>query len=134
MTTTLSISENGVNGISFRLSGLVLVLQALLAAGLMEKSLMDRTLPEVDSYRSPLPDTIFKSNPWRSPPIEKRDWRLPPPPPLGWRTAPSSESDISSPTRIFDIFPRYQSGSPFNYDLIEREEKPLIKMFEFGSE
>lgn len=116
------------------MAGLLLVLPAILAAGLMEKSALDNSLPESESYRTPFSDSILESNRWRAPQEEKRDWRLPPPPPpLGWRTPQASQSEPAASNRSIELFPRYQPGKQSDYDMIEREEKPLIKMFEFGS-
>lgn len=116
------------------LVGSLILLPALLAAAALEQSMSHLSLPDEDSYRSPLSKNLLESNRWRIPQEEKRDWRLPaPPPPLGWRTPQSSQSDTSASKRTLDLFPEYRSGNPTNYDMIEREEKPLIKMFEFGS-
>jgi hypothetical protein len=110
------------------------ILPVLLAADLLDKSIHLPSIPEEDAFRSPLSENVLKSNPWRAPKKqEERDWRLPPPPPVGWRTPSSSQFDSSSSQATIDLFPRYQSGKPSDYDMIEREEKPLIKMFEFGS-
>ena len=115
------------------LVGLLVLLPALLAAGTLEHPLNHSSLPEEDSYRSPLSETLLESNRWRIPQEEKRDWRLPPPPPVGWRTPESSQPEATSSQRNLELFPKYQPGKQSNYDFNEREEKPLIKMFEFGS-
>jgi hypothetical protein len=118
----------------FNRGALLAILPMILAANILEKSTNLHSLPEEEAYRSPLSETILKSNPWRaSKKPEALDWRLPSQPQVGWRTPQSSQSDISSSNRTIEIFPRYQSGKPSDYDFIEREEKPLIKMFEFGS-
>jgi len=134
MTATFPISGFRLSGNAWRQTGMLILFPALLAAGMMEKSATDSALPEAESYRTPFSDTILESNRWRAPQEEKRDWRLPPPPPpVGWRTPESSQSKTSSSTRSIELFPRYQAGKKSDYDPIEREEKPLIKMFEFGS-
>ena len=134
MTTTFPISGFWLSGDALRQTGLLILLPALLAAGMMEKSAKDNALPEPESYRTPFSDTIFESNRWRTPQEEKRDWRLPPPPPpVGWRTPETSQSETFSSQRTIELFPRYQPGKQSDFDHIQREEKPLIKMFEFGS-
>ena len=134
MTMASPIPEFWLSGHDWRMAGLLILLPALLAAGMMEKSATDSALPEAESYRTPFSDTIFENNRWRAPQEEKRDWRLPPPPPpLGWRTPETSQSETSSSKRTIELFPRYQPGKQSDFDYIEREEKPLIKMFEFGS-
>jgi hypothetical protein len=133
MTMTHDLPGFWLNGNDWRMTVLLVLLPALLAAGLREPSATDPALPESESYRTPIPDTIFETNRWRVPQQAERDWRLPPPPPVGWRTPQQSQSESSSSTRTIDIFPRYQPGKPSDFDMIEREEKPLIKMFEFGS-
>ncbi|MDR4493427.1 MAG: hypothetical protein AB7P17_02715 [Nitrospirales bacterium] len=119
---------------SFWVMGVLMLLPALLAAGTLDNPLHHSSLPDKDSYRSPLSETLLESNRWRIPQEEKRDWRLPPPPPpIGWRTPQTSQSETSSSQRTLELFPKYQPGKQSNYDFNEREEKPLIKMFEFGS-
>jgi hypothetical protein len=119
---------------SLGLMGVLLLLPVILAAAALEKSGTHLSLPDEDSYRSPLSENLLESNRWRIPQEEKRDWRLPPPPPpVGWRTPQTPESEASSSQRTIELFPRYKSGKPSDYDMIEHEEKPLIKMFEFGS-
>lgn len=134
MTTTIHLPGFFLNGNDWRIAGLLILLPALLAAGMMEKSGTHLSLPDEDSYRSPLSENLLESNRWRAPQEEKRDWRLPPPPPpVGWRTPAPSQSETSSSKQTIELFPRYQPGKKSDYDPIEREEKPLIKMFEFGS-
>ncbi len=119
---------------SLGLMGVLVLLPVILAAAALEKSGTHMSLPDEDSYRSPLSENLLESNRWRIPQEEKRDWRLPPPPPpVGWRTPQPSPSDTTSSKRTIELFPRYQSGNPSDFDFIEREEKPLIKIFEFGS-
>ena len=116
------------------MTGLLILLPALLAAAALEKSGTHVSLPDEDAYRSPLSETLLESNRWRIPQEEKRDWRLPPPPPpVGWRTPETSQSETSSSKRTIELFPRYQPGKQSDFDHIEREDKPLIKMFEFDS-
>jgi hypothetical protein len=133
MTTTFPLPGFFLNGNDWRMASLLILLPALLAAGMMEKSGTQISLPDEDSYRSPLSDNLFESNRWRAPQEEERDWRLPAPPPVGWRTPQPSQTETSSSKRTIELFPRYQPGKQSDYDHIEREEKPLIKMFEFGS-
>jgi len=133
MTTTFPMTGFWFSENVWRQTALLVLLPALLAAGILEKSSPHISLPDEDAYRSPLSDNLLESNQWRIPQEEKRDWRLPPPPPVGWRTPQPSQSETSSSKRTIELFPRYQSGNPSDFDFIEREEKPLIKIFEFGS-
>ncbi len=134
MTTTFPYSGFCLSGNAWRQTGLLILLPALLAAAALEKSGTQMSLPDEDSYRSPLSETLLESNRWRIPQEEKRDWRLPPPPPpVGWRAPETSQSKTSSSTKTLELFPRYEPGKQSNYDPIDREERPLIKMFEFGS-
>jgi len=135
MTTAVRVHGDGQPSSSLGLLGLFVLFPALLAAAALEKSGNHPSLPEESSYRSPLSENLLKSNRWRIPQENKRDWRLPPPPPpLGWRNPQTSEPETSASQRTIELFPRYKSGKPSDYDMIEREEKPLIKMFEFGSQ
>jgi len=134
MTTTFPNSGLWLSEKSWRMTGLLILLPALLAAAALEKSGTHVSLPDEDAYRSPLSETLLESNRWRIPQEEKRDWRLPPPPPpVGWRTPETSQSETSSSKRTIELFPRYQPGKQSDFDHIEREDKPLIKMFEFDS-
>ncbi|MGD9849723.1 MAG: hypothetical protein AB7T38_00515 [Nitrospirales bacterium] len=134
MTASLLCQGNSQPALPVWLVGILVLLPAILAAGSLENPLKHSSLPDEDSYRSPLSETLLESNRWRVPQEEKRDWRLPPPPPpLGWRTPETVKPDTAPSTRTIEIFPRYQPGKPSDFDFIEREEKPLIRMFEFGS-
>ncbi|MGP0595015.1 hypothetical protein ACTRXD_21055 [Nitrospira sp. T9] len=134
MTSAERFLVEGPPSFSLGFIGMFLLLPALLAAAALEQSGTQLSLPDEDSYRSPLSENLLESNRWRIPQEEKRDWRLPPPPPpVGWRTPQSAESKTSPSRRTIELFPRYQPGNSSDYDMIEREEKPLIKMFEFGS-
>lgn len=134
MTTAEPIFGDGQPTSSLGLMGLLLLLPALLAAAELEKSGTHLSLPDEGSYRSPLSEKLLESNNWRIPQEEKQEWRLPPPAPsLDWRAPQETESETSSSRRTIELFPRYKSGKPSDYDMIEHEEKPLIKMFEFGS-
>jgi len=133
MTAAVPFHGNGQPAPPVWLVGVLVLIPALMAAGTIENPLNNSSLPDEDSYRSPLSESILESNRWRIPQEEKKDWRLPPPPPVGWRTPPKPQSETSATKRTIELFPRYQPGKPSDYDLIEREEKPLIKMFEFGS-
>jgi len=134
MTTAERFWGDGQPSSSLGLLGMLLLLPALLAAAALEKSGTHLSLPDESSYRSPLSENLLESNNWRIPQEKKQDWRLPPPAPsLGWRAPQATESETSSSRRTIELFPRYKSGKPSDYDMIEHEEKPLIKMFEFGS-
>jgi hypothetical protein len=135
MTSTFPHSGFWISENPWRQIGLFLLLPALLAAGVMEQSgTTQLSLPDEDSYRSPLSDNLLETNRWRIPQEEKRDWRLPPPPPpVGWRTPQSAQPETSDTKRTIELFPRYQPGKQSDYDFNAREERPLIKMFEFGS-
>lgn len=134
MTTAERFFGDGQPSSSLGLMGMLLLLPALLAAAALEKSGTHLSLPDESAYRSPLSENLLESNNWRIPQEKKQDWRLPPtPPPLGWRMPQAVEPETSSSPGTIELFPRYKSGNPFNYDMIEREEKPQIKMFEFGS-
>ena len=135
MTAAISLHGQGTNSSEgFWVITLLALLPALIAAGILEKSATQGSLPEPEAYRAPLSDTLLDSNKWRTPQQEvPRDWRLPPPPPpLGWRTEPRPNADTSRSTKSLELFPRYQPGKQFSYDYIEREDKPQIKVFEFG--
>lgn len=134
MTTAVGFHGDGQPSFSLGLMGVLFLLPALLAAAALEKSGTHMSLPDEDAYRSPLSENLLESNRWRIPQEEKQDWRLPPPPPpVGWRTPEPSQSKTTSSTRSIELFPRYQPGKQFDFDYIERDEKPQIKMFEFGS-
>lgn len=134
MTAAALFPGNGQPAHPVWLMGVLILLPALLAAGTIENPLNHSSLPDEDSYRSPLSETLLESNRWRIPQEEKRDWRLPSPPPQrGWRTPETTKPSTTPSTRTIEIFPRYQPGNPADFDFIEREEKPLIRMFEFGS-
>lgn len=134
MTAAVLLQGNGQPASPVWLVGVFVLLPALLAAGTLENPLNHSSIPDEDSYRSPLSETILESNRWRIPQKEKQDWRLPPPPPpVGWRTPQAPQTETSDTKRTIELFPRYQPGKQSDYDFNEREEKPLIKMFEFGS-
>ncbi len=105
----------------------------ILAAGAMEQSAPSLVLPDKQSYRTPLSDALFESSKWRTPAEPETNWRQPRSPSLGWRTEPTPQSEQSRSNRAINLFPRYQSGNPNDFDYINREEKPQIKVFEFGS-
>jgi hypothetical protein len=134
MTAAVPFHGNGQPAPPVWLMGVLVLLPALLATGTIENPLNHSSLPDEDSYRSPLSETLLESNRWRIPQEEGRDWRLPvPPPPRGWRTPETAKPNTAPSTRTIEIFPRYQPGNPSDFDFIEREEKPLIRIFEFGS-
>jgi hypothetical protein len=90
---------------------LLAIVPAILAAGAIEKSAPGLVLPDEQSYRTPLSDALIESSDWRTP----------------------AQPEPSRSRKKIDLFPRYQSGNPNDFDHINREEKPQIKVFEFGS-
>ena len=112
---------------------LLAMVPAILAAGAIEKSAPGLVLPDERSYRTPLSDALIESSDWRTPAQSEADWRQPRSPALGWRTEPIPQPEPSRSRKKIDLFPRYQSGNPGDFDHINREEKPQIKVFEFGS-
>jgi len=133
MTTTLPMPGFWISGNAWRQTGLLILLPTLLAAGLLDKSGPHLSLPDENAYRSPLSENLLESNQWRIPQKEKPAWRIPATPPLSWRTPQAPESNTPTSTPTIELFPRYQPGNPSDFDYIKREEKPLIKIFEFGS-
>ncbi len=112
---------------------LLVLFPLLLAAGGMEPSAPSLALPDEKSYRTPLSDSLSESSTWRAPAEPEATWRQPSrTPSLDWRTSPPSPSESSRSRKTIDLFPRYQSGNPNDFDHINREEKPQIKVFEFG--
>ena len=112
---------------------LVMMIPLLLAAGLLEERAGDHGLPDDGSYRSPLSSTLLGGSHWRIPqddPAQSR-WRESPPPPVGWRSL-KQQAEAPSSKRSLELFPPYTPGKTSDYDFISREEKPLIKVFEFG--
>ena len=117
-------------------SSLWLMLSAiplLMAAGIVEQSGTHHTLPEEESYRSNFSETILDSSNWRKPQRPEIPWRERPRPPLEWRTPASTTPPSTSSRHSIELFPKYQPGKTTDFDPITREEKPLIKVFEFGS-
>ncbi len=130
MTTTLQADWDIPD--AFWKWALLAIVPAILAAGAMEPSASSVALPDEQSYKTPLSDALFESSEWRKPAqSDEVDWRQPRSSSLGWRTETPPQPS-QSPRKIH-LFPRYQPGNPFDYDHIDREEKPLIKVFEFGS-
>ncbi len=111
---------------------LLAMVPALLAAGAIEKLAPDLVLPDEQSYRTPLSDTLFESSEWRTPEEPETAWRQRPSPSVGWRTESPSQAPPSRSKKTINLFPRYQPGNPNDFDHINREEKPQIKVFEFG--
>ncbi len=109
-----------------------LLLPLLMAAGFPDY-IQERTFPEPDAYRTPLSDSLFESNQWRTPPEKGNNWRLTPPPPAQWRTPGPTQSEARSPKRVIELFPKYQPGRPTDFDYESGEEKPQIRVFEFGT-
>jgi hypothetical protein len=109
------------------------IIPTILAAGAMEKSAPGLVLPDEQSYRTPLSDALIESSDWRTPEQPEADWRQPRSPALGWRTEPTPQPEQSRSQRKIELFPRYKPGNPTDFDHIDREEKPQIKVFEFGS-
>ena len=118
---------------SFWLWPLLAVLPLIIAAGVLENPRGGLGLPEESAYRSPLSDALMESSRWRVPQHDHKAWREQPPPPVGWRTSPQPLPKTPSSKRPLDLFPRYAPGKTSDYDSISGEEKPLIKVFEFGS-
>jgi hypothetical protein len=112
---------------------LLAIVPAILAAGAIEKSSPSLVLPDEQSYRTPLSDALIESSDWRTPEQPEAGWRQPRSPALDWRTEPTPQPEPSRSRKKIDLFPRYQSGNPNDFDHINREEKPQIKVFEFGS-
>ncbi len=112
---------------------LLAVIPLILAAGARENFAPSFVLPDEQSYRTPLLDSILESSDWRSPTQLKPDWRQPQSPASGWRTESTHESEPFRSRKKIDLFPRYQPGNPTDFDHINRDEKPQIKVFEFGS-
>lgn len=132
MTTTIQ-AECGTSSSMQRWMMLAL-LPALLAAGALEKSSSTVDLPDEDAYRAPLSEALFESLRWREPQEPDQTWRTPPPPPsVDWRANPKPRAKSSTSKRHIELFPRYQSGKPSDFDMEALEEKPLIKLFEFGT-
>ena len=132
MTTTLQ--PNWDLPETFWRWALLAIIPIILAAGAMEPSSPGLILPDKQSYRTPLSDALIESSQWRVPEEPETNWRQPSrPSSLGWRTKPSPPRESSRSSKKIDLFPRYQSGNPNDFDHINREEKPQIKVFEFGS-
>ena len=112
---------------------LLAIVPMILAAGAMEQAAPSLALPDKQSYRTPLSDALIESSEWRTPAQPEVDWRQPRSSSLGWRTEPPSQPQPSQSKKRIHLFPRSQPGNPFDYDHIEREDKPQIKVFEFGS-
>ena len=112
---------------------MVLALPILVAAGAFETSTNHMALPEEEAYRSNFSDSILDSSTWRKPQPPELSWRETPRPALGWRTPPSTKPSATTSRRRIELFPKYQPGRTSDFDPITREEKPLIKVFEFGS-
>jgi hypothetical protein len=118
---------------SIQVWALIAILPALLAAGVLKNSSSTIEIPEEDTYRTPLSDALFESLRWRAPQVEEHNWRIPPSPPIDWRAKPTPHSESFSANRNLELFPRYKPGQPSDFDLRDQEEKPLIKLFEFGN-
>ncbi len=114
----------------FRWSPLFFTLPFLLAAGLSEPT-QQGSLPDAGAYRTPLSDSLIESTKWREPQNPEQTWRAAPPPSLHWRT-PAPPQKSSSSKRTIELFPKYRPGNPTDFDYTTREEKPQIKVFEFG--
>ncbi len=112
---------------------LLAIVPVILAAGAIEQAAPGLALPDEHSYRTPLSDALIESSEWRTPAKPEADWRQPRSSSLGWRTETPSQPQPSRSKRTIHLFPRHQPGNPFDYDHIDREEKPLITIFEFDS-
>ncbi len=112
---------------------LLAMVPTILAAGAIEKFAPALVLPDEQSYRTPLSDTVFESSEWRAPEPPESNWRVTPrSPSIGWRTEALLQAQPSRSKKSINLFPRYQPGNPNDFDHIKREEKPQIKVFEFG--
>lgn len=131
MTTV--VQEDFRTTYSFWLWPLLTVLPLLIAAGILENPEGRQGPPGEGAYRSLLSDSPLGSSLWRAPQQDQNRWREPPPPPVGWRSAPQPRPETASSKRPLELFPRYTPGKTSDYDFISREEKPLIKVFDFGS-
>ena len=132
MTSTLHATWDMPQG--FQKWALLVIVPMLLAAGAMKQT-PSMTFPDEQSYKTPLSDALFESSEWRTPAQpESSGWREPNSSSLGWRTEPTRPARPSRSNKRINLFPRNQGGgNPFDYDHINREEKPQIKVFEFGS-
>ena len=99
MTAAVPFHGNGQPAPPVWLVGVFLLLPALLAAGTLENPLNHSSIPDENSYRSPLSETLLESNSWRIPQEEKQDWRLPPPLRLPWVGAPLKHPNPKHPTK-----------------------------------
>ena len=111
---------------------LLAMVPAILAAGAIEKLSPNVVLPDEQSYRTPLSEALFESSEWRTPEQPEDTWRQPASPSIGWRTESPSHTPRSRSKKTINLFPRYKPGNPNDFDHINREEKPQIKVFEFG--
>lgn len=130
MTTTCQ-SEWNMPDTVWRWALLAMV-PAILAAAAIEKFSPNLVLPDEQSYRTPLSDAVFESSEWRTPEQPEANWRQRPTPSVGWRTESLQTTQPSRTKKTINLFPRYQPGNPYDFDHINREEKPQIKIFEFG--
>jgi len=130
---TAVVQEDFRTAYSFRLWPLLTVLPLIIAAG---------TLEDLDGRQGPLGEGAYGSLPsdpplasslWRAPQQDQNRWRESPPSLAGWRTAPRPQPETASSKRPRELFPRYTPGKTSDYDFVSREEKPLIKVFDFGS-
>ena len=111
---------------------LLAMVPAILAAGAIEKLTPALSLPDEQSYRTPFSDALFESSEWRTPEQPEAAWRQPSSPSVGWRTESPPPVKPFRSKKTINLFPRYQPGNPNDFDHINREEKPQIKIFEFG--
>ncbi len=130
MTTTFQPEWN-MPDVIWRWALLAMV-PAILAAGAIEKFEPALVLPDEQSYRTPLSDAVFESSKWRTPEQPETEWRQSTSPSIGWRTESPPPVEPFRSKRKINLFPRYQPGNPNDFDHINREEKPQIKVFEFG--
>jgi hypothetical protein len=131
MTTV--VQEDFRTTYSFWLWPLLTVLPLIIAAGMLENPEGRQGPLGEGAYRSLLSDSPLGSSLWRAPQQDQNRWRETPPPPVGWRAAPQPLPENGSSNRPLELFPRYTPGKTSDYDFISREEKPLIKVFDFGS-
>jgi len=118
---------------SFWLWPLLSVLPLIIAAGALENSEGRQGPIGEGAYGPPFPNAPLESALWRAAQPDQNRWREPAPPPIGWRAASQPRPETDASKRPREWFPRYTPGKTSDYDFIAREEKPLIKVFDFDS-
>ncbi len=77
---------------------LMAAMPLLLAAGILEQSGNQHTLPEEESYRSNFSEMILDSSSWRTPQQPGVPWRESPRPPVEWRSPASTPPPVNDHT------------------------------------